>query len=666
MHRTPRAFKKPQDLLCGMLVWVLTSTCAATPAHISKPIEDQSTSELEAYIEYIDHTLTELADFQMTTGMGPIGYRSKGIASEEWVEIRFKQSHTLDQVVVVPTLWRSTRDGPKADAFPEAFRILALKPSGEQILLAEYSEDDQITPRIAPLVIDCEPQLAIGLRLEATKLNVRAWDKVACLQLAEILAFSGNDNVALHQEVLASSSEDADPRKRSHLVDGFLPYIMGLKTGKQSIAFLASYPPELEPEIVIDLGGTYPLSSLNLHAIESSDTIPQTVPSDYAFPRHFIIEGANKADFSDATPLFEYKIQSLFDIGPILSERFNPTSFRYIRLRILKSYVQRSRTTVETQLGFAEIEVIADGVNVAKGKTVRANVQPSARGRDIENLTDGHNFFGQIIPIRTWLEELALRHDLERQRPLVAQALKENYARQSAILNQLTWLVVVVVIIAIFVTALMRLMAQRSIQRLRERIAADLHDELGANLHAIGLLSDLSDKAKGSPTKLSNLLQRIRNLTERTGAAARHCTNMLEAEELYSDVAEHFQRVSRRMLSDMHYNLEMEGTEHLTKLSPRRRIDLCLFYQECLTNIMRHSGASEVHTTLKVAPHQVALTISDNGIGLDQEHSDQIPKSISRRSRLLGSKLSVDSPQGGGTRISLIFSLRRFFFPLNP
>ncbi len=663
MHLNQRAVKALQGIACSLLLLATTTHSSAQTENEHSSISGKSTSQLEQHVDYIDRKLSELSDFQIVTGMGPIGYRSKSESSEEWVQIGFKEAQTIDQVVIVPTLWRSTREGPQADAFPLAFKVFTLDQSDTPQLLAEYDADDQLTPRIGPVVINFEPRLASGVRIEASQLSARAWDHLACLQLAEVLVFSGNENVALHQIVQASSSEDIDSRQSRHLVDGFLPYLMGLNTGKQSNAFLASYPAEIEPEIVIDLGENVRVNQINLHAIESSDTIPQTVPNDYAFPRHIILEGSTQSDFSDAQLLFEYKIHSVFDAGPILSKRFAATNFRYIRLRALEPYIDNSSTSSGPKLGFAEIEILSEGTNVAVGKPISANIESKDRGRSLEHLNDGRNFFGSIIPIRAWLEELALRHELERQRPIVEQALKNNYARQRTILNQLVWLVVVIVIIALFVTALMRLMAQRSIQRLRERIAADLHDELGANLHAIGLLSDLSQKAKENPTKLSNLLQRIRNLTERTGAAARHCTDMLEAEELYSDVAEHFQRVSRRMLSDMHYNLEMDGTEHLDKLSPRRRIDLCLFYQESLTNIMRHSGASEVHAKLHVDSQKVELTISDNGIGLNQEQSDQIPKSISRRSRLLGSKLSVDTPEGGGTRITLILSLRRFLKP---
>ena len=630
-------------------------------------IEESSIAQLEQRLDYIDQRLNELADFHIITGMGPIGYRSHSSATaipeKEWVEIHFKQPQQIDQVVIVPTLWRSTRDGPQADAFPVQFHVLAIDEVGDPTIIAEYDSEDQLTPRIAPLVIDLEPQVASSVRIEATELSGRAWDNLACLQLSEVLVFNGNENVALHQEISASSSESIDSRQTIHLVDGFLPYLMGLKTGQQSTAFLAKHSASLEPEIIIDLGASYPVNHVNLHAIESSDTIPQTVPSDYAFPRHLIIDGANQADFSDASRLFEYRVQSVFDLGPILSERFAKTHCRYIRIRAPESYQPPASPEADSQFGLAEIEVYADGLNVAIGKKITANIQTDDRVRRLEALNDGLNFFGEIIPARGWLKQLSERHELERQRPLVEQALKEGYARQRVILNQMIWLVVVIALIAIFVTVVMRLMAQRSIQRLRERIAADLHDELGANLHAIGLLSDLSQRATDNPTKLGNLLQRIRNLTERTGAAARHCINMLEAEELYNNVANHFERVSRRLLNDVHYDLTMEGAEHLEKLSPRRKIDLCLFYQECLTNIIRHSGATEVDAVLKADKQQVALSIIDNGVGLEPDRANEIPKSISRRSRLLGSKVIVDSPQNEGTRILLILKLGGFRIP---
>ena len=511
-------------------------------------------------------------------------------------------------------------------------------------------------------MIHIEPQEATGVRIEVDILGKRAWDQVDCLQLSEVILFSGQQNVALHQTVASSSSEDIDSRNRKHLVDGILPYFMGLRNGAQSTAYLIKYNKALSPVLTIDLGEIYSISQINLHAVESSDTIPQTVPSNYALPKSFIVEGAIQADFSDARTLYEYHIRSVFDTGPILMERFPTTPCRYVRLRVREPYLNAFNQSNEAILGFSEIEVFSNGINVATEKGVSSNILPKDFGRTLEALTDGHNFFGRIIPIRDWLEQLSLRHEMEREHPLLVERLQQHYERQKDVLNQMSWLVAILTIIAIFLSILTRLIAQRSKQRLRERIAADLHDELGANLHAIGLLSDLSQKAQDNPSKLNNLLERIRRLTERTGAAARHCTNMLEAEELYSDVTDQMQRASKRLLHDIQHDLSTVGIEHLVKLSPRRRIDLCLFYQECLTNILRHSEATKVTTRLQADARQLELQITDNGKGLDDSQSSRIPKSISRRSRLLGAKVDVHSPVEGGTSIHLVLRLRSFRF----
>lgn len=658
----------------GMAACIPLSTTAGSTAEVLPPttaaaeaVAERPTPELEARQQHIDARLKELADFHTANGMGPIGFRSQPSQSpspDQWVQVDFAETRRIDQIVLVPTLWRNTQDGAEADAFPVAFKVITLDAAGRRTIVAAYTEADRLVPRIAPLVIDFPPRRAKAVRIEVTQMAARAWDQVESLQLAELIVFSGNENVALHQEVTASSSEDIDARGRQHLVDGFLPYLMGSRTGRQSTAFLIEYDPDAAepPELRIDLGRSYPVNQVNLHALETSDTIPQSVPSDYAFPRKFVVEGANDPDFRKATRLFSYEIDSVFDVGSILAERFPITHCRYIRLRVLEPYTDPTRPDSPGYLALAEIEVIANGSNVAEGKPVTSSIDPSNLGRTVEALTDGRNFYGDILPLREWLGQLALRDALERERPQVEQILKERYARQRTILNQLIWVIVVIILLAVFLTVLMRLMAQRSIQRTRERIAADLHDEIGANLHAIGLLSDLSQNARENPEKLSTLLARMRRLTERTGAAARHCTNMLEAEELYRDVAEHFRRASGRILYGIQHKLSIDGPEHLARLSPRKRIDLCLFYQECLANILRHSAATEATTELRATPKSVGLCITDNGKGLDPARRSSIPKSIRRRSRLLGAKVSVQSRPEGGTRVTLSLKINRFLF----
>ena len=152
----------------------------------------------------------------------------------------------------------------------------------------------------------------------------------------------------------------------------------------------------------------------------------------------------------------------------------------------------------------------------------------------------------------------------------------------------------------------------------------------------------------------------MRNLTQKTGAAARYCTNMLEAKENYEDVDVAMKRSSSRILADLEHELTFEGEDHLKKLSPRRRIDICLFYKECLTNILRHSGASKVITRLKADKKEILLEISDNGFGLESQSDDEIPSSLKRRARILGAQIHIEHLKPQGLKITLKINNRKW------
>jgi signal transduction histidine kinase len=361
------------------------------------------------------------------------------------------------------------------------------------------------------------------------------------------------------------------------------------------------------------------------------------------------IEGANQADFSDAKMLTEIRHQTIYDVGPVMMFSFPATRCRYVRATVMEPYLTTLYGQMSERLGFAEIEIFSGSNNVALHKNVTASFKSENPFRRLSNVTDGLNMFGEVLPIRDWLKQLALRHELEKERPLVAAELNQRYARQKAIIRLMIYLTVLLAFGAVVIVLVDRLMRQRAIEQTRKRIAADLHDELGADLHAIGLLSDLANQKHSDPEKLCGILQRMRALTERTANAARDCTNLLEAKGLHGDLVTDMRRTTVRLLADLKYELKFEGEEALQKLRPRRRVDLLLFYQECLTNMIRHSGATLACISMKASHSKIELTVSDNGSGVNGE----IPSSLKRRARLLGAQVHCQRAELGGTLVTL-------------
>ena len=260
------------------------------------------------------------------------------------------------------------------------------------------------------------------------------------------------------------------------------------------------------------------------------------------------------------------------------------------------------------------------------------------------------------------MNELSRRHDLETERPLIAMELDRRYASQKTNLNQLAWLTALLSAGIVFIILFGRNIRMRHVAGIRERLAADLHDELGANLHTIGLLSDLAAGARESSEESDTLYRRIRSETERSGIAVRHCSDMLSAKGLFTDLLSDMQRASNRIMAKLEHEISIDGEEHIKTLSPRTRADLFLFYKECLVNITRHSGATKYMTELKATAENIHLKICDNGRGLDSSDKGGVPPSLKRRAKLLGAKVTVENPPAGGTCIELNLRTRKWGF----
>ncbi len=644
---------------------VLSSTilfafaCAAAPGRL----EDLSLTDLEQRLVELDAELEPLARASLRSGVGAVGWRSEPHtepSNAEWVRIALEGEVTIDSVVLVPAIWRDTKTGFRADGFPAQFRIVAGTGGDTNgTVLAAVAAKDGLLPRIAPVVVSFPRTTASWVRLEATTLSPRAWDGKYILQLSEILVFSGEENVALRQPVVTRTPEpdQSGARQRKYLVDGFLPYLMDAYLGEQSLAFVSKVGIGNRPTLTIDLGAVHPLNRIHLHATDVSDTVPPSTPPDFGIPPRFVVAGAIRADFSDAESLTDYHAETVYDVGPIIMRRFHETPCRYVRLTAVEPYINTVHEPAGSQVGLAEIECFSRGTNVALGKPVDARFGADSTARSLAALTDGCNLYGQILPVRQWLEELARRHDLEAERPLVVAELNRHYARQK---TKLVWMGRLTALLAagiVVIALISRVVKMREIARMRERFAADLHDELGANLHAIGLLSDLAADA-GDPEESAMLHERIRAVTERTGTAMRHCTDILEANELYTGLTADMRRAAGRIMAKLDHDFAVTGEDHLNRLKPRTRVDLFLFYKECLVNISRHSGATRFSTQITADGREVRLAVSDNGRGLPGADPRPIPASLRRRARLLRACVAVESPPDGGTRITLTLRAR--------
>jgi len=204
-------------------------------------------------------------------------------------------------------------------------------------------------------------------------------------------------------------------------------------------------------------------------------------------------------------------------------------------------------------------------------------------------------------------------------------------------------------------------------ERERRRISAELHDEAGQSLLCIRLRLEMLEKSvPDSDAKLRASLGEVRLMAERT---------IVEVRRLLSDlspaVLEELGLASalRQLANRLRQIQKIEVRLRLGKLKDLPKHTAAAVYrlaQECLNNVVRHSGASLVMISATSADGELRLRVEDNGAGFDMEEA--LAKRLSfglagmrERVTLLGGRFSASSQQGRGTRIliELPLSARR-------
>lgn len=198
----------------------------------------------------------------------------------------------------------------------------------------------------------------------------------------------------------------------------------------------------------------------------------------------------------------------------------------------------------------------------------------------------------------------------------------------------------------------------------RQRIARELHDELQQKLAAISLdLGSLAEALAEAPPSASQLLRDLETLVERAIESTRRIVRDLRPQlldELGLSAALESMGANFETRSGIRTEVEILGAEIAdAALGPLPAAALYRVAQEALNNVLKHARASFVHLMLDAtAPHQVELSITDDGVGIDLEgHAAQRSfglQGMAERVRALGGRLVVAPQPEGGTMVLAI------------
>ncbi|WP_157101907.1 sensor histidine kinase [Nocardia caishijiensis] len=191
----------------------------------------------------------------------------------------------------------------------------------------------------------------------------------------------------------------------------------------------------------------------------------------------------------------------------------------------------------------------------------------------------------------------------------------------------------------------------------RQRIARELHDEIGQSLTvALLRLKRVVDRApEGLRDEVADARETVRGcLEEVRGIASRLRPDVLDDLGLHSAVTALCHEFTRSAGISVHREVDPS----ISRLDPDVELVCYRIAQESLTNVLRHAGASEVSLRLVDRGDTVVLRVRDDGRGGVATEGAGI-RGMRERAMLVDATLTITSPETGGTTVELVVPARR-------
>jgi len=206
--------------------------------------------------------------------------------------------------------------------------------------------------------------------------------------------------------------------------------------------------------------------------------------------------------------------------------------------------------------------------------------------------------------------------------------------------------------------------AKRREERLRERIARDLHDEIGASLSHLAMQGDLAraelHRSELAPERLENISASARATLDQM----RDIIWLLAPKEGgdWRDFSMRLEAISNRLLEGVDCDVVVDG-EHPPGHPPISWArDVVAFLKEALTNARRHGKANRVRVRIGW-DDQLDLMVEDDGVGFDARVAKESGgfglENLERRAIDLGGVYELESSPGRGTRVRLKVPFQR-------
>jgi signal transduction histidine kinase/streptogramin lyase len=228
-------------------------------------------------------------------------------------------------------------------------------------------------------------------------------------------------------------------------------------------------------------------------------------------------------------------------------------------------------------------------------------------------------------------------------------------------------LVAIAIALAAYAAYRIRLARLLALERVRSRIAGDLHDDIGATLAQIAVLSEVVQ------TQIDDQHAPLRAPVARIAQTAREAIASMSdivwainpQKDSLHEMVRRMRRFANEVLPARGITFTISAPEVDVRLGADERRHIFLIFKEALNNVLRHADATEVAIVLRLTHRRLHLEITDNGRGYTPPEDGAEPASdgnglisMARRAKALGGAFGIAGRDGAaGTVVTATIPL---------
>jgi signal transduction histidine kinase len=318
----------------------------------------------------------------------------------------------------------------------------------------------------------------------------------------------------------------------------------------------------------------------------------------------------------------------------------------------------------ETESGKSTLQVDFVGVGFAAGEILRYQYTMEGLDAGWSPATDQRTVHYARLPPGTF----RFRVRAVRANGLASETPATVGITVNPPLWRRTWflgLAAVAAVLTAYAAHRLRVSRVLELERVRTRIATDLHDDIGSSLSRMAILSevvrrDIGDSHPEAGRTVAKIADAAREMVDATG-------DIVWSIDPRQDDVDHLVVRVREFAAGVFdakgisWTLDVGPEIAARKLTPEQRRQLFLIFKEAMHNVVRHSACARVAMRFAIESHRLVAEIRDDGCGFAPEAGPATSGrrgghglgSMRARAIKLGGRLEVQTSAGRGTQLKL-------------